>query len=98
MPEEEEEEAAVEPEHKREANQRKFSWSPVPVNTHLMYRGGRSGTPAHHQSMADIRVAEEEVKRRRSVDVLSCHGYYRCLLSIGRMILACSYIHIDKIT
>ena len=60
MPEEEE---TVEPEQ-REAGQRKFSWSPVPVNTHLMYRGHRS-TPAHHQSMADIRVAEEDVKRRR---------------------------------
>ena len=42
---------------------RKLAWSPVPVNTHLMSRGG--GGLTSYSSMADLRMTEEEVKKRR---------------------------------
>ena len=45
--------------------ERKFGWSPVPVNTHLMYRQNRPVTLTSSQSMADLRVTEDQVKRRR---------------------------------
>ncbi len=42
---------------------RKFVWTPVPVNTHLKSRGSHN-LPSYH-SMADLRMTDEEMKRRR---------------------------------
>ena len=63
MPEEDEMDAAAGTESN---GLRKFVWSPVPVNTHLS-RQHRS-LPSYH-SMADLRMTDEEMKRRRYVKV-----------------------------
>lgn len=45
--------------------EKKFVWTPVPVNTHLMSRHSRF-LPSY-QSMTDLRLTEEEVKRRKKL-------------------------------
>ena len=47
------------------SEERKFVWSPVPVNTHLMCHQNHG--LIRHSSMADLRLTEEQVKRRKSV-------------------------------
>jgi hypothetical protein len=63
MPEEEEVCSANQTEEER-----KFVWSPVPVNTHLMSRQSRA-LPSYH-SMADLRMTDEEMKRRRTLNMV----------------------------
>ncbi|XP_013416410.1 pleckstrin homology domain-containing family G member 4B isoform X4 [Lingula anatina] len=42
---------------------RKESWSPVPVNTHLISK-------PHHSSMSDLRLTEAEIKSRRTLNLV----------------------------
>ena len=51
---------------------RKFVWSPVPVNTHL---ARQARTLSSYHSMADLRLTDEEIKRRR-YKTQRCHFSY----------------------
>ena len=48
------------------AVQCKYGWTPMPVNSHLIY-SNRHAFSVQRQSMTDLRVAEEEIRRRRFV-------------------------------
>lgn len=63
MPEEEELVSSSQMESPSGSEEKKFVWTPVPVNTHLMSRQSRL-LPSY-QSMTDLRLTEEEVKRRK---------------------------------
>ncbi|CAH1780228.1 unnamed protein product [Owenia fusiformis] len=58
------------PEHQDVIDRRKAfcAWSPVPVNSHLV-RQNRP-TLTHSASMADLRLTDDEIKRRRTLSLI----------------------------
>ncbi len=62
IPDVEEEEPSEREGCRYEEGHRRDVWSPVPVNSHLL---SRHNAEPMYQSMADLRVAAEDIKRRK---------------------------------
>lgn len=48
---------------------RKYGWAQIPSNSHLFYTN-RLAVAGHTQSMMDVRLNDDEIRRNRSVKIL----------------------------